>query len=189
MRGQEEAPVELLIGVTVLAFVLIIGIYTYQNMCASQFEQKMRTSLSDFARNIELVYKGSIGTSLPVKVDFAPIGCMRGDVESIRLVQGDPDLCMSQLGEPECLVLAVKIINKQLSDESLVVETVNVPAGTVVRYVNRNCKLTSGEYQRLNELSFSSTNWNDPSLKNCGWELRPYSLMISKTSAGILEIA
>ena len=135
-KGQEEAPIELLIAVTVLTFVLIIGFFTYQNMCSSQFEQKMRASVSTFARQIEQVYRSGIGTAQPVELDFTPIGCPQSEVESVRLISGldseyEP-ICISYTGDKSCLILVVKIKDKTIGEEIFIMDPLKVPAETKV---------------------------------------------------------
>ena len=137
-RGQEEAPIELLIGVTILTFVLVIGFYTYQSMCASQFEQKMQASLTKFANDLESLNLGYVGTVIPSELDFTPIGCA-GEVESVRLLQGTKDLCLQHTNYEDCFVLVLVaraegkpqtiIIAEPLNIRSSVTTIVHEPAG------------------------------------------------------------
>ena len=89
-KGQEEAPIELLIGVTVLAFVLAIGLYTYQNLASQEYRQKLEASFSKFAGDLETIYRGGLHTSTTVDFDLSPPGGQdAGDIVSIRLLRGN----------------------------------------------------------------------------------------------------
>jgi hypothetical protein len=209
-RGQEEAPVELLIAVTVLTFVLIIGFVTYKNLCSSQFEQKLNSVVAKFARDIELVYKGASGTSWTTMLDFSLEGCPGATVESVRILKGDPDTCLSQTGKPECLVIAVVYITSDQNPEKYapLQEVIDVPADTSINYIRNQAALQEmgcGEdminalqvmqngqkYFSMNQYGFDQLAEEDIEkyIAECtGWALRPYNLRISKTSFTAITI-
>jgi hypothetical protein len=180
-RGQEEAPIELLIAVTVLTFVLIIGFYAYNNACSAQFEQKMRSSISAFARALEQIYQGGVGTSYPVVIDFSSIGCASGDIDTVRLVTGDPQFCEVRLGMSDCLMLAVRIKEQKLEDQLFVAEAVNIPSTVDVNYDDQESVLC-----HLSDFT-AGTDFEitDP---HCGWKLERYLLTLKKTAPDTIEI-
>ena len=108
MKGQEAAPIELLLGVIILSFVIIIAYYTYNNVCASQYTEKVRSTVSDFARTLEAVYQGGVGTSQFATLDFAQSWeqCS-ASVEYVSLVKGSAESCKAYTGFEDCLQLMV----------------------------------------------------------------------------------
>lgn len=132
-RGQEEAPIELLVAITLLTFVLILGLYTYQNMCRTQFEQKMKSSIHTFVSMLESVYHGASGSAQPVLLDFTPEGC--GSFDEVRIFTGSPDSCRKQVGMDECLVIGAVIASPLKSKrETLIVEAMSIPSTVTVEY-------------------------------------------------------
>lgn len=176
-KGQEEAPIELLIAVTILTFVLIIGFYTYENTCRAQFEQKMRASLSKFASDLELVYQGAQGTSRLVEVDFLPIGCP-GSISDIRLVAGTTNLCLAQLGIPDCLFIVVTTPDKEIT----FIQPINIPTDVTINYIDNmrtpiiDYKLTDYDIEQLWTIQYE------------GWKARYYAFTVKKDSPSELTI-
>lgn len=176
-KGQEEAPIELLIAVTVLTFVLIIGFYTYENTCKAQFEQKMRASLSKFASDLELVYQGAQGTSRLVEVDFSPIGCS-GSISGIKIVAGTDTTCLAQLGIEQCLFIVVTAPNNELP----FIQSVNIPRDVTIKYIDQD------------DVPCIPTGWNLEQIiqgetPTCGeWKAQYYAFTVKKTSPSELEI-
>lgn len=136
-RGQEEAPIELLIAVALLTFVLIIGAYAYDNFCKTDFEQKMKTSLGVLRGDMEQVYRGSVGSSQPSSVDFSATGCS-GDAASVRILKGTQSICQAQLGLSDCLLLAVtsSISLSSQAKHAPVVISLNIPSDATIKYVH-----------------------------------------------------
>ena len=177
-KGQEEAPIELLIAVTILTFVLIIGFYTYENTCRAQFEQKMRASLSKFASDLELVYQGAQGTSRLVEVDFSPIGCP-GSISDIRLVAGTPDLCLAQLGIQECLLIVVTTPDQEIT----FIQPVNIPTDVTIKYIDR-MRTPIVDYIELTKYNIRQI-WE---IEYEGWKARYYAFTVKKTTPSELTI-
>lgn len=185
-KGQEEAPIELLIGVTILTFVVILGFYVYQNMCSSTYDQKLKSSLSTFARAIELTYQGGIDTTETVKVDFSEIGCA-SKIESIRLIQGSTATCRSKLAKDDCLQL-IAVKREATRVAPVAVEVLNMPSTVTVRFVNAPpaCPVAITGGANLNEIDFSY--WDNPAYLYCGWTTREYNFKIKKISSSELEL-
>jgi hypothetical protein len=179
-KGQEEAPIELLLGVTLLTFVIILGFYTYQNLSGSLYEQKLKDSLSIFARSLELVYQGGEGTSKIVKVDFGGTSSSI-PIESIRLLQGIRSACQKNLGKDECLQLMAITVDGS-GPHPFMIEMLNIPPHVIINLENPDstCDL------KLNELIYDT--WDDPNSANCGWKAKSYSFEIEKISATELNI-
>ena len=165
-KGQEEAPIELLLAVTLLTFVIILGFYTYQNLCASQYEQKLKSSLSTFARSLEQVYQGGVGTSKTAMVDFGEIGCS-SNIESIRLIEGLSSSCRRNLGKDECLELIVRTVSASGSSV-LMIEMLNIPPTVTITINDPACPPDL------------ASSWSEQSYSSCGWKAKAYSFRITK---------
>ncbi|MBS3060069.1 MAG: hypothetical protein J4432_01020 [DPANN group archaeon] len=190
-RGQEEAPVELLIAVTVLTFVLIVGFNTYNSLCASQYEQKLSGSMSKMARAIELVYRGATGTRINTQVDFTPLGGCGGDIEAVGLYPGPTQACRSQLGTDNCQILVARVATRTTVGQAAVVnyqarisETINIPRNVEIKQlleeVGARTKVDCGieQAERL-----------DLTASACTWKPRTYGLSITKSSSNELTIS
>lgn len=180
-KGQEEAPIELLIAVTVLTFVLIIGFYTYENTCKAQFEQKMRASLSKFASDLEIVYQGAQGTSRLVEVDFTPIGCS-GSISGVRLVSGTEERCLSQLGIRQCLFIVVTTPNKEIT----FIQPVNIPSDVNIRYFDGEDEICAPD--SLTDYTEEDIIKGTIPLSCEKWMTQYYAFTVTKTRPGELTI-
>ena len=178
-KGQEEAPIELLLGVTILTFVIVLGFYVYENLSGSLYEQKMRDSLSTFARNLELVYQGGEGTSKIVEVDFSGTGGST-NVNSIRLLQGLESTCERNIGKKECLQLMAVTVDTSGS-HPFMIEILNIPSQVHIILLNApsNCP-------NLNDLD--ANTWKQSAYSECGWKAMTYSFKITKTAANEIYI-
>ncbi len=179
-KGQEEAPIELLLGVTILTFVVILGFYTYQNMCVSLYEQKLKESLSSFARNLELVYQGGEQNSKVINVDFTESGCSIG-IQSIRLFGGEFTACR-KIGKDACLEL---VAIKKDADNNIypfVIEVLNIPPDVDISLTSSstctNTDLQEGDIGGSVDTSYSSY---------C-WRATGYTFQIKKISATEMEL-
>lgn len=181
-KGQEEAPIELLIGVAILAFVLIIGFYAYQNVCTSQYEQGMKAAVSTFARNLELVYLGSVGTAQITQVDFSVPSACSANVESIKMLKGSTATCNAQTGKPSCLAFIVVTAPTQTSKGILISEVLDIPDSVGV-YNNLG---TCGE--NLNSPSNSWDNWDKNTYSQCWFGTHSYAIKISKTTQNTITL-
>jgi len=177
-KGQEEAPIELLLGVTILTFVVILGFYTYQNMCVSLYEQKLKESLSSFARNLELVYQGGEQNSKVVSVDFTESGCSIG-IQSIRLYGGTFTACR-KIGKEDCLELVA--IKKDANGDTypFVTEVLNIPPDARI-FLSSSSTCTEIEEDTLGgSISTSYSSY-------C-WRATTYTFQIKKISAMEMEL-
>ena len=188
-KGQEEAPIELLIGVAILAFVLVIGFYTYENSCSAQSEQKFRASLSYFARELESVYQGSVGTKKTITVDFTQEGCSNMKLESIRLFDANSQTCLNAFGRDSCLMFALQLSDQTTGGGSVIntplVEPVNIPSEAIdVRLIKSD---TGDEICVFNELD-SQTVIGSTAL-DCKFTLGKYSVLIEKISNSQIDVS
>jgi len=181
-KGQEEAPIELLLAVTLLTFVVILGFYVYQNISGSLYEQKLKDSLSTLARNLELVYQGGIGTTKIVHVDFSEIGS-GGKLESVRLIQGLSSTCKSKLGKDDCLQIVAVAKDSTGRSSQLWLEMLNIPTGVTISFINAptTCPETD-----LSKISYDS--WNDPQYLDCGWRAKSYGFKITKITGSQITL-
>lgn len=188
-KGQEGAPIELLIGVTILTFVMIIGLFSFRNVCSSNYEQSLRASTSLFARTMEIAYLGSLDSSQIVDLDFsAPQGCS-SDVESVRMLKGLLATCMAQTGQSDCLELVVVVRDKQGNYGVLISEVLNIPSSTLVLYTppTTSCPVVNA-YGDIVFSSISGDTWNNEIYKECGWKPVSYKLKITKTKQNEIRI-
>jgi len=181
-KGQEEGPIELLLAVTLMTFVIIIGFYTYQNLSGSVSEQKLKDSLSSFARSLELVYQGGQGTSKLVQVDFSSMGGSP-TIESIRLTQGTQSVCMKNLGKEDCLQLIAVTKSQTGKSTPFLVEMLNIPPTVTISFVNAPVSCAEKELNKI-----ASDLWDDPTFADCGWLAKSYSFTITKNDANSIEI-
>jgi hypothetical protein len=181
-KGQEEAPIELLLAVTLLTFVIILGFYVYENLSGSLYEQKLKDSLSTFARSLELVYQGGAGTTKIVHVDFSEVGT-GGKLESVRLIQGSQSTCFSKLGKNDCLELIAVARDPSGRLSPLWIEMLNIPSTVTVSFKNapEACKNSN-----LNDIS--NDEWDSSDYAACGWAAKSYSFKITKVSSNQIEL-
>lgn len=190
-RGQEEAPIELLIGVVILTFVIIIGFYTYQNMCASQFEQKMKASLAKFANDLETLNMGYTGTVITSELDFLPIGCA-GEVDSVRLFRGTSDMCMSHTNYDDCLVLVLVARTEGKGGTIIIAEPLNIRTSTTI--VHERVAIAPGDCITAttaigNIDTFFNSDLSGFSQDQCYmWSMSEYSLILKKTGPNQITI-
>lgn len=193
-KGQEEAPIELLIGVTILTFVVIIGFYTYQNMCSSTYDIKLKASLNFFASRINDAYQGGISTSLEAPVDFGEIGCA-SKIESIRMMQGSTDTCQSQVAKDDCLQL-LALRREGTRVVPVAVAVLKVPSSVTVRLIDGppSCPVADQTTHDIefNDIDYEDSQgnptWIDSSYSSCGWTPRQYNFKIKKVSSSLIEI-
>jgi hypothetical protein len=185
-KGQEEAPIELLLAVTILTFVIILGFYTYQSLCGAQYEQKLKASFHKFATELENVYKSGIGSSTPVVVDFSEIGCP-AKIQAIRLIQGIKSQCLSSVGKSDCLELVAPIVERSSTTPSfLISETVDIPSTTTVQLIGASSEC---EHTDLNKHDGSKDIiFTDSTYTSCGWGAREYTFRITKESSSKIII-
>ena len=178
-KGQEEAPIELLLAVTLLTFVIIIGLYTYQNMCTAMYEDKLKSSLSTFAGKLTTIYQGGVGTADMVSLDLSESGCSL-KIESVRLLEGLDDSCRKEYGRTDCMEMIV--VTKDSSGSSILMkQMIDIPYSVTVKFDN-----ALQECEDLNNIPF--TSWTDAGYAKCGWEAKTYSLWIKKDSSTLITI-
>jgi hypothetical protein len=174
-KGQEEAPIELLLGVTILTFVVILGFYTYQNLCASMYNTKMLSSLKEFANAIEGAYHGSVDSPVVAHVDFSGSGCTVA-LQSIKLIQGPSSACMKALAKSDCS----ELVALTKSSSTLTTYMVDVPSSVSVSIKK------SSTCVHLNGMNVAAAT--DPALKECGWTAQEYVFTITKDSSNEISI-
>ncbi|RLG21824.1 hypothetical protein DRN74_00135 [Candidatus Micrarchaeota archaeon] len=185
-RGQEEAPIELLIGVAILSFVLIIAFYTYQNSCSAQFYEKMQASMSYLAREIESVYHGSVGSNRTVVVDFSPVGCADPSFEGIRMIGGSEETCKAALGRESCYLLVLSIAGETGSP---LIEAVDVPSSVSIEFFPTGISSSNIAECKFSDLDFENQGeWSNNVYINCRFKPTRYTLTISKKSGDEMEI-
>ncbi len=181
-KAQESAPVELLIGVVILTFVLIIGMSAYQNLCSSQYEQKLKASISKLAQDLELVYMGSTGSSIITNLDLNPPAGCGYNIRDVRILRGSVDVCKARLGRDSCLVIIATVQEKGEITGQAVSEVVNIPDDVNV-YLDMDPTACNTLIPDLNY-------WSDPTnYAGCWLQKTSYSLSISKTSPDEIVIS
>ncbi len=182
-RAQESAPIEVLIGVTILTFVLLIAMNLFQNSCSSQYEQKLDATFAKFARDLEFVYMGAPGTSLSTTLDLStPQGCNSVHIKAITLSTGSPGTCKAKLGKSECMILSALLVpdnpNMASTNLFLTTEVVDIPSNIVVYDKLTGCN------KDINGLSIDDVI-ND----NCTFMPTFYSLTLTKQNSNEIIIS
>ena len=181
MRGQSEAPIELLIGVTILTFVLIVASYVFNSSCAVQQENKLQVSFSQLSRDLNSVYFGSIDSSILSRVDFSVSqSCMSYTIDSVRVAKGSPDTCREQLGKNDCYVLLAMTNSPDYTGQRFM-QVLDVSQDTKI--INKIDP--SSCTKALGEIAYDSA---DASYSKCWFESREYVLRITKTASDTIEI-
>lgn len=171
-KGQESMPIQLLMGVTILTFVLTIGIYSYKQVCASQYQQKVRAGLNNLARTMEQAYQGGVGTTPPaITIDAkVPSGC-NVNLESIRIVEGTSSACEDSIGKSECaMAVAVAKTDKSTSISSKAY--IDIPGHVSIKQEGIKCR-EGLNLQDVYKKSFNET-------EQCGWTQGVFNLKIEK---------
>jgi len=181
-KGQESMPVELLLGVTILTFVVTIGFYSYRQVCATQYDHKVRASLDRLSRVMEQAYQGGVGTRPPaITLDTSvPPGCEVG-FESVRLVDGPSDACEANIGKEEC-IMAVAVSVDQRGDRYVAARSyIDIPRDIMVEMEDMggvNCRVADDYTDVYDEEGFDSDD-------HCGWGQGTFSVQVTKErSAG-----
>ncbi|MFH0986422.1 MAG: hypothetical protein V1911_00065 [Candidatus Micrarchaeota archaeon] len=190
-KAQEEAPVELLIGVTILTFVMIIGAYMINTATVSQEELKIRASLNTLARDIEFIYFGTTGSTKISEVDFTSKNT-ENPIESIRIVVGLDSTCNSQIGKPNCMELVVVANLKTSSPDSkdaMLREYLRVDTDTKIYiaglfHCDPTAAMTETEHNLVDE---ETGSWGDPD-NACWFRTNAYTLKITKKEHDAIEI-
>lgn len=204
----------MLIAVTVLTFVLVVGFFTFQNTCATQFEQKVRASVVNFANTIESVYSSPVGASLPLQMDFSPGGssCV-GGISDIRVLKLTEEECKQSIGfERACYGVAAITTTfhagtaGQAAKERTLsfVQPIRVPADTSISYEQIGvCFVSFKDGTGLDaagnpdptQQDFSVDNLRnlddigDTGASKCyGWKLRLYNLQVTRKDASTVQI-
>jgi len=178
-KGQEEAPIELLLAVTLLTFVIIIGLYTYQNMCTAMYEDKLRVSLTTFAGGLANIYQGGVGRAAPITLDLSESGCSL-KIESVRLLKGLDDSCRREYGRADCMEMVV-VTKDQSGSSILMKQMIDIPFGVTIRFENGLV-----ECEDLNNIPFDE--WSKSKYVDCGWKAKTYSLWVTKDSSTVIII-
>jgi hypothetical protein len=134
----------------------------------------MKAELSHLARDIELVYRGAVGTSQLSRVDFSPAGCPGTELDSIRVGAGAPRSCEVKIGSQDCALLSLWIKNPDGTTNSRYFEYVDIAPDTKI-FLN----LGGGVAEACSDLKATGCTWLD---------FRPYSLIISKTAQDRLDL-
>ena len=183
-KGQEEAPIELLLAVTILTFVIILGFYSYQNLCGSLYEQKLKSSLYTFGETLKSVYQGAEGASQSVGVDFGQMGCSL-KISSIRLMKGNDKACMKAYGTYDCMQLVAVIEDPTEGFGQIMTDMVNIPSWVVITLTKPSTSPACAS--NLNDLAVSvpADYGQNP---ECGWAPVGYSFTITKESPTKISI-
>ncbi len=180
-KAQESMPIQLLLGVTILTFVLTIGIYSYRQVCATQYDQKVSSGLNELGSAIEQAYRGGVGTTPPsITIDTSvPAGCDVG-FESIRIMDGPSDACRSNLGKEQC-VMAVAVSlddrgNRYISSRVFIdIGDTNID----MEGVDDNCR--EMDLEEAYEDPFDDEEF-------CGWQTGTFSVQVTKEDEDSIKI-
>jgi hypothetical protein len=126
MKGQEDAPFEVLIGIIIFVFVLSISSYLFEDYNRYQTEAKLDVELSNLANLIESVYYQAPGTKLLTDIDLSVL--MSGEVKIKYLTFSNRDKnCLKKVGLESCWVIEVHAKDNWNSDYVIKRKYLNVP--------------------------------------------------------------
>ncbi len=181
-KGQESMPIELLLGVTILTFVMIIGFYSYRQVCMTQYDEKVATGLNNLARTIEQAYRGGVGTSPPVVImDLSPPAGCNVNFESVRLVSGTKEACQRNTGKNYCVMAVAITLDEQGNRYVSSRVYIDIPEGVSIRMegLEQNCGAQS--IIDVYDKGF------DPN-EDCGWGTGSFALRVTKETTRRIRI-
>lgn len=187
-KAQESMPIQLLLGVTILTFVITIGFYSYRQACATQYDHRVRAGLDRLRSEIEFVYRGGVGTTSPkITLDTTvPPGCDIG-FESVRLLDGPKDQCEANIGKEDCVMIVAVTVdehgNRHVSSRSYV----DVPGGTDGVTID----MEGFGQQDCHDYSYGEIFEDDdaePGEDYCGWGTGKFTLQVIRKSEDTILI-
>ncbi|MEM3412236.1 MAG: hypothetical protein QW735_00860 [archaeon] len=170
MKGQESAPIELLLGTIILSFVLVLVYFTYQNLSGKQYSAALQVAFSKLGSELEFVYQGAVGTKRVLSLDFSPLEGT-GKKTAIKILHGHKETCLKQTGKENCWQL-IAVQGEEGQAGVLYSLALNIPTSIAIKFKNA----TGDEAVCENEYS----SWSSPI--PCQWKPTRYTLTIEKTS-------
>lgn len=176
-KGQESMPIELLLGVTILSFVIAIGFYSYRQVCVTQYNQKVESNLNNLARTMEQTYQGGIGTSPPaITVDTSPPpGCDVG-FKSVNLLRGPETACQSHLNRDYCIMAVAIGVDDRGNNYVISRVYIDIPEGVTIEW-EQDCELL--ELEKI---------LRDEEEAECEWGRGVFSLKLTKEDRTTISI-
>ena len=127
MKGQEDAPFEVLIGIIIFVFVLSISSYLFEDYNRYQTEAKLDVELSNLANLIESVYSQAPGTKLSTKIDLSVLMSGEVKIKYFTFVQKSGKECIRNTGLESCWLIEVHAKDNWDSDYVIKRKYLNVP--------------------------------------------------------------
>ncbi len=130
MKGQEDAPFEILIGIIIFVSVLSISSYIFEDYMKYQEEAKLDVELSNLANKIEAIADQAPGSKDTVTVDFSvPMtgGSTKITYLTLRQIKNTKE-CLKNVGLESCWVIEVHAKNNWNSDFVIKKRYIKVPA-------------------------------------------------------------
>jgi len=167
-KAQESMPIQLLLGVTILTFVVTIGLFSYRQACAAQYDHRVSAGLNRIKGVIEQAYQGGVGTTPPPVVldTTVPPGCGIG-FDSVRLIDGPEAQCEANIGKEDC-VMAVAVAvdedgNRYVSSRTFI----DVPEGVTIDMAGLDDRCRNNNYPSI--LDEEPGDDVEPGDDYCGW--------------------
>ena len=117
MKGQEDAPFEILIGIIIFVFVLSISTYIFEDYMRYQTEAKLEVELSSLANAIESIGNQAPGSKIKINLDFSVFGWGSVKIKYLTLRKEDnAKRCLKYTGSKSCCVIEVHAMDNWNND-------------------------------------------------------------------------
>ena len=189
--------------------VMVIGFYTYENMSTTQYDMKIKASLTKFANDLETVYAGGKGGSMISALDFSPMGA-GGDISHIEFTSGTAQFCLKEVATPDCYVISAvgtHVVGDNLMQEIRFAHVLKIPTSIAIWH-SRQTKLGAFVCSTIHSADVDVDGHTYDSTQNIGdinqifeevasgfsddtcfsWGARLYSLKIKKIRNDVLLI-
>lgn len=148
-KAQEEAPFQMLLAVAMLAMVLPLAMYLFQQFQEWQCRARIQNNMESFAREMELAATLGGGQRF-VDVDLRTYACGNFRVDNFTLERPTQDRCLELCHEPNCWVMHAKYMDYSVDppEESIATEPVCIRIPFNVEITTESC----GGYEEVGNI-------------------------------------
>ena len=112
MRGQTEAPFQLLIAAVMLAMLIPLAFYLFQQYQVWESQERIRNNMETLARELETVANLGEGQKV-IDVDLSVYGGPNFRVDYFKLMKPGERVCMDSCHTPHCWMIRAMVNNTQ----------------------------------------------------------------------------
>ncbi len=127
MKGQEDAPFEVLIGIIIFVFVLSISSYIFEDYNKYQTEAKLDVEMNNLANLIESVYSQAPGSKLSDSIDLSVPMSGEVKIKYLTFAEKSGKECIKNTGLESCWVIEVHARDRWNSDYVIKKKYLRVP--------------------------------------------------------------